>query len=1203
MKNNNNQSDNSDYKKGENYGSTIAGKGLKKHKTKPASWSEKKWEGYNHGYDSRNLSEQDLEKKRGYSNGYMSAGKNRKRPVKKNKKWTEEYYQEFLKGYDYRMTTLPIKTENSDGDNDSSQEKNVTQKRKIESEETNDNLEVTDKHIKKKTKPISKSIKNGKKILTPEQQRKKWYESGRSASKRGSRRYEKGEKNWTDERYAAWIEGYDKYDKDYAHVGESKNYRQGFSLGKTHAYTGCELETNEKLWHEEKWQGYLAGIKDYLTKNPLSKKQQEINYGRVVGRNEAGSGDHKRSTRGTKNGIKWSDDTWEAYLKGYDEFKQDWNLTQDDMDYRRGIKIAEDEFSKGIPKQNLKRSSWSEMQFKGYCDKYEKIIQDGVTPNELDNRKGLNQGRMAVIVGRKKFTKKPEYWNDTVWNAYLKGYDNYISDHHVTQEELEYRAGLRKGARAAGIGCERLQEKPKKWQSNFHWEGYQHGFDYYTEKYEIDEKKREKLAGKYLGKKDAHHGQELNYDRFCFWSEEKIAEFEKSYFEIIYQMEPEEMNIRYLKTKIQIRIAKGEKFDEDNYASDELEDAKRIYDNIISKNKINQNEMDSRRGRYLGANYAKKGLEWSFDHLAGYSPAFVEGYESGYKDYRENHKITKEKLDYLFGRNLGMNSVYYNSERIEEKPWDWSAMKWSGYIDGRDCTRSKGKKLKDTNNNNDDDDEYFEESESGDDSEKMSKFSSSFFVTQQVMGLLQKTENESDSRFHPDREKDIIKLEASLSCSYRSSEYDSNDLLYIDEVNILNKNRINSVQRGLFARKTLRPGMIICEFVGEVRTTQDQILDDSCTIEIRPNLFIDATKEKNVAVFINHSINSNATLVKHVLDGKIIILVEATETIEENQQILLNYNNNYYFKSMVFLNPYDTCLSSKNILLKNHSAYVKLPRPGSVFGDVAGIHLSNNHKYILTKAFEAIMHNSILDLRQALVIPNMVHLPLLYNASDCEINLKENFEVNFVSLLMLASFLGKRNFVKVLLLFGADPNAQQSFSGMNSLHCAIVGNMLDEDKTSIIDQLLNNDINLYAFDVNGNTALHYCVSYDFELGIKRILDHCSNNMMNCKELLEIKNHSGFTPVLLAIKTMNPTMLELFLPHIVYSDKQSLNIFSKENFLHELGAAKQISEVDLVLKKYQFYRDSFDRNAVLADISHRLLQLVETKELASTMQLN
>lgn len=112
------------------------------------------------------------------------------------------------------------------------------------------------------------------------------------------------------------------------------------------------------------------------------------------------------------------------------------------------------------------------------------------------------------------------------------------------------------------------------------------------------------------------------------------------------------------------------------------------------------------------------------------------------------------------------------------------------------------------------------------------------------------------------------------------------------------ENHICSGQYGLFAFNKIQKFDVLGEYTGVISTNGGRYVAGFKNLEYTNNFGVDAQESGNELRFINDYRNINVkpnTILKNVyIDKRPKILVVATEDIEEDEELLLNYGLGYY---------------------------------------------------------------------------------------------------------------------------------------------------------------------------------------------------------------------------------------------------------------------------------------------------------------------
>jgi len=195
-------------------------------------------------------------------------------------------------------------------------------------------------------------------------------------------------------------------------------------------------------------------------------------------------------------------------------------------------------------------------------------------------------------------------------------------------------------------------------------------------------------------------------------------------------------------------------------------------------------------------------------------------------------------------------------------------------------------------------------------------------------------------------------------------------------------------------------------------------------------------------------------------------------------------------------------------------------------------------------------------------------------------NLVDSIMIWDATPLMVASYIGNEEIVKLLIKHGADLNKVNSRDGLTALHIASLQN-----KLSVIEILISNGMDVNVKDLENKTALIYAI----EKNNREIVEYLLKNNAKLPEENEIMNQVIHPAVLYGFQDLAGEIM-----------KKGASLSSKDNngrsLLHNAVIGMNIEWIDLLLRKNVDVNkvDSFSRAPL--HYSVELNQLDITKSL-------
>jgi SET domain-containing protein len=139
----------------------------------------------------------------------------------------------------------------------------------------------------------------------------------------------------------------------------------------------------------------------------------------------------------------------------------------------------------------------------------------------------------------------------------------------------------------------------------------------------------------------------------------------------------------------------------------------------------------------------------------------------------------------------------------------------------------------------------------------------------------------------------LFRDEHSVHLSYLLETTGGNSMLEVKKSNVF------GAGQGLFVKRPVVTGQVLCSYTGDVlRTKEAIVLDDkSYLMRLGPEVYVDARNDKSVlARFINDCRDQKGYNVRFVkLPGERCALIEAIRNIEPGEELYVNYGRFYWF--------------------------------------------------------------------------------------------------------------------------------------------------------------------------------------------------------------------------------------------------------------------------------------------------------------------
>ncbi|WP_367606177.1 ankyrin repeat domain-containing protein [Legionella sp. W05-934-2] len=316
---------------------------------------------------------------------------------------------------------------------------------------------------------------------------------------------------------------------------------------------------------------------------------------------------------------------------------------------------------------------------------------------------------------------------------------------------------------------------------------------------------------------------------------------------------------------------------------------------------------------------------------------------------------------------------------------------------------------------------------------------------------------------------------------YLISPLDQSELVEVKPIHLLNQIE----GKGLFAKQPIEEGTCVAEYTGEEYPSAkefSQYLDSSdeannhyaMRVGIR---IVDAQFKGNFTRFINYSdTNDNVVFVEATSKGRKIVKVMTTQSMNEGEQFLVDYNayDERASKEYLFLNPEDND-ESMTQFLQNHQQHYQL---ASVPKSKPCLALYQGEMLMMTPLIQAMLSGKTLafhwlETQSALpaVLVNEMNQPF------------DNREKDTLMPLMIAAAMGKTKYIQQLLDHGARVDRQQNHSGKTALLFALFNK-----RVNAVVQLIQAGANCLVHDRKDNTALHHAIDLLNAKQFKQVFD-------------------------------------------------------------------------------------------------------------------
>lgn len=356
-------------------------------------------------------------------------------------------------------------------------------------------------------------------------------------------------------------------------------------------------------------------------------------------------------------------------------------------------------------------------------------------------------------------------------------------------------------------------------------------------------------------------------------------------------------------------------------------------------------------------------------------------------------------------------------------------------------------------------------------------------------------------KFKPKWSKNIADIEKIMSKigiddmkvkEYIQSPFDLSDAFQVKAVDLLKQHN----GRGLFANRSIAKGTTIGAYTGEEYASslefeqhlaENPSADNSYAMSLGRKI-IDASVKGNFTRYINFSDSQdNVEFQERIRNGRKVVEVVAIRDIGTDEQILVNYNTHdqkvsqYYY----FLNPNDGWLSANEYYALYKSWY-----SGFVVGEPhTELQLYKNDILYLSQVAEAVIRNQPLRCLGQISRLEVDLLIIKANSSEQMMDFKD---VDTLTPLMIACYLGQCNNANWLIKNGANVNQQQNQSGNCPLFFALMGYRLGLAKpgnyVQIMQSLISHGANPAVHDRADSTFLHKAITSLSNADFKKIFD-------------------------------------------------------------------------------------------------------------------
>ena len=276
---------------------------------------------------------------------------------------------------------------------------------------------------------------------------------------------------------------------------------------------------------------------------------------------------------------------------------------------------------------------------------------------------------------------------------------------------------------------------------------------------------------------------------------------------------------------------------------------------------------------------------------------------------------------------------------------------------------------------------------------------------------------------------DLIKVKKEKVQINRICPDSKENFLFVEKVDILGPEA-----KGLYTKSLIRAGTFILEYSGTIIITdnidQDKFKSDYIA-KITDEYAIDSENEgSNKAKFINHSPIPNAKLIVSTKEGFGRINVVALKDILPNHQIRIDYGSQYFLQQdqkALCVNSTDNWKDTKRIYSENIEIYTCINESefNQKYGEIlqecmliaegkGPINSNMIPEYVLH-----MLDDKPMEFKKSIdqLAVDKINLSILINKSSVgkNVNLLEWTDQGYVTVLMLASFLGKTEFINFLL--------------------------------------------------------------------------------------------------------------------------------------------------------------------------------------------